>query len=151
MKRFRFPLRPVAVLRGHQEVRAREAFGAAVQRYTAAQDEVKRLALRMRTLEAELSQARATSFRPSETVQLLADYGRECAAEAEADRRVATARVEMHKARLEYIEAHRQLEIVKRLEEKARNTHRLETNRAEQSEMDELAGQQRTQPFSLSS
>ena len=26
MKRFRFPLRPVAVLRAHRELRAREAF-----------------------------------------------------------------------------------------------------------------------------
>ena len=33
MKRFRFPLRPVTVLRAHKELRAREAFAAAVHAY----------------------------------------------------------------------------------------------------------------------
>lgn len=150
MKRFRFPLQPVVVLRGHHEARAREAFGAAVQRHAAAQDEFRRLGVRMRALEAALASSRATRFRAADAGQLLADYGRECAAEAEAERGVAKARIEMQKARLEYIEAHRQLEIVNRLEAKAREAHRLENNRAEQADLDELSGQRRVQPFSLS-
>jgi flagellar biosynthesis chaperone FliJ len=39
---------------------------------------------------------------------------------------------------------------VNRLEGKAREVHRRDNNRAEQAEMDELAGQRRVQPFSLS-
>ena len=39
---------------------------------------------------------------------------------------------------------------VNRLEEKAKTAHRLENNKAEQSELDELAGQRRLQPFALS-
>ncbi len=150
MKRFRFPLRPVSVLRAHREVRAREAFGAAVQRHTATQEEFRRIGVRMRALEAALASGRATSFNAAEAALLLVDYRRECAAESEAQRQVIAARDDMQKARLEYIEAHRQLEVVNRLEEKARETHRRDNNRTEQAEMDELAGQRRMQPFSLS-
>jgi flagellar export protein FliJ len=63
---------------------------------------------------------------------------------------VVVARVEMLKARAEYLEAHRELKVVARLEEKARSIHRVETLRSEQSELDELAGQRRVQPFSVS-
>lgn len=150
MKRFRFPLRPVAVLRAHREVRAREAFAAALQRYAAAQDEQRRNGVRMRALEAALSNGREKNFRPAEAALLLADYRRECAAESEGERLVIIARDAAQKARLEYLEAHRQLEILDRLEKKAREIHRLENNRVEQSEMDELAGQRRLQPFALS-
>ena len=38
MKRFRFSLRPVALLRSHQELKAREAFGAAVQAYVTSEE-----------------------------------------------------------------------------------------------------------------
>lgn len=150
MKRFRFPLRPVAVLRAHREVRAREAFAAALQRYAAAQDEQRRIGVRMRALEASLFNGREKNFRPAEAALLLADYRRECAAESEGERLVIIARDAAQKARIEYLEAHRQLEILDRLEKKAREIHRLENNRVEQSEMDELAGQRRLQPFALS-
>jgi flagellar FliJ protein len=150
MKRFRFPLRPVAVLRAHREVRAREAFAAALQRHAAAQDECRRIGLRMRALEAALFNGREKSFRAAEAALLLSDYRRECGAESEAERQVIAAHGDMQKARADYLEAHRQLEIVDRLEEKAREAHRYENNRSEQAEMDELAGQRRVQPFSLS-
>ena len=150
MKRFRFPLRPVAVLRGHREARAREVFGAAVQHHSTVQDEVRQIGVRMRALETALSGARTTSFRAAEAAQLLADYRRERTAEAEADKRLVTAKEEMNRARIAYLEAHRDLEIVNRLETKARTEYRLEVNRAEQVELDELAGQRRQQPFAVS-
>ena len=150
MKRFRFPLRPVSVLRAHREVRAREAFAAALNREAVAQDNLRCIGVRMRALEAALSSGREANFRPAEAALLLSDYRRECAAETEVERLVIVARDESQKARMEYIEAHRQLEIVNRLEQKARTAHRHETNRTEQAEMDELAGQRRLQPFALS-
>jgi flagellar FliJ protein len=150
MKRFKFPLRPVAILRAHREVRAREAFAAATQRHAAAQEEARRVAARMRALEAALAEGRKKNFRGAEAALLLCDYRRECGAEAEAERLVVVARVEMLKARAEYLEAHRELKVVERLEEKARSIHRVETLRTEQSELDELAGQRRVQPFSVS-
>ena len=150
MKRFRFPLRPVSVLRAHREARAREAFAAALHRHATAQDDLRRIGVRMRALEAALFNDREKNFRPAEAALLLADYRRECAAESESERLVIVARDAAQKARLEYLEAHRQLEVVNRLEEKAKTAHRLENNKAEQSELDELAGQRRLQPFALS-
>jgi flagellar FliJ protein len=150
VKRFRFPLRPVAVLRAHREARAREAFTAALKRYAEAQDEQRRIGVRMRALEAALAHGREKNFRPAEAALLLVDYRRECAAEHEGERLVIIARDGAQKARVEYLEAHRQLEILNRLEEKAREIHRLDNNRLEQTELDELAGQRRLQPFALS-
>ena len=150
MKRFRFPLRPVSVLRTHRETRAREAFAAALHRHASARDDLRRIGVRMRALEAALFNGREKNFCPAEAALLLADYRRECAAESESERLVFVARDAAQKARLEYLEAHRQLEVVNRLEEKAKTAHRLENNKAEQSELDELAGQRRLQPFALS-
>jgi flagellar FliJ protein len=53
-----------------------------------------------------------------------------------------TARDVMHRRRNEYLEAHRQLEVVKRLEQKARGLHRAATNREEQAEYDEFSTRQ---------
>lgn len=150
MKRFRFPLRPVAVLRAHRETRAREAFATAVHLYVKSEEELNRTRTRMRTLETDLFDSRTQTYRAGEAALLLADYRRECVAEGEAERRVIAARDEMQKKRNDYIEAHRQLEVVNRLETKARAAHRLENDRAEQAEADDFAGRRRLTPFSAS-
>jgi flagellar export protein FliJ len=46
----------------------------------------------------------------------------------------------MQQRRADYIEAHRELELVKRIEEKTRARHRLACDREEQAEFDDLAG-----------
>jgi flagellar FliJ protein len=46
----------------------------------------------------------------------------------------------MQKRRAEYLEAHRQLDVVKQLEEKARTRHRTEGLKLEQAQIDEFAG-----------
>lgn len=149
MKRFRFPLRPVAILRSHQEVRAREAFGIAVHNFVQAEEDLGRTRVRMRALEAALFTGRETRYLAAEAALLLSDYRRECGAEGEAERRVVTAREEMQRKREAYIEAHRQMEVVNRLEQKARTTHRREMDREEQKEFDDLAGQRRVKPFAI--
>ena len=149
MKRFRFPLRPVAVLRAHQEVRAREVFAAAVHACVQAEEELARTRVRMRALEAALFSGRKETFRAAEAALLLSDYRRECTAEGEMERRVIAARDEMQKRRTDYVEAHRKVEVVQRLETKARTSHRLENDRAEQAEFDDYASRRRTKPFSL--
>ena len=143
MKRFRFPLKPVAVLRSHQEVRAREAFATAVHQYVQAEEDLSRTRVRMAALEAALFSERKATFRASEAALLFADYRRECDAEVQTERRVIALREEMQKRREEYIEAHRKLEIVERLETKARAVHRHECDREEQAEFDDFAGRRR--------
>jgi flagellar FliJ protein len=149
MKRFRFPLRPVAVLRAHRDTRAREAFAAAVHLYVQAEEDLTRTRVRMRALEGALCSGREQRFRAAEAALLLSDYRRECASEAEAEQRVNRAREEMHRRRDDYLEAHRALEVVQRFEEKARASHRRETDRAEQAEADDFAGHRHIKPFSV--
>ena len=141
MKRFRFPLRPVAVLRAHRELRARESFAAAVHVYVASEAELASVRQRVARFEAALFAGRGTSFNAADEAQSLSAYRRECEAEATAERAMIAARAEMNQRRAAYIEAHRQLEVVKRLEERARTAHRLAGAREEQAEFDDFASQ----------
>ena len=150
MKRFRFPLRPVAILRAHRETRAREAFGVAVHGYVTAEEDLSRTRVRMRALEAALFEGRQERYVAAEAALLLSDYRRECAAEGDAERRVVVAREEMQRRRDEYLEAHRQLEVVNRLEQKARVTYRRDNDKADQAEMDDLAGHRHSKPLAVS-
>jgi flagellar protein FliJ len=140
MKRFRFPLRPVAVLRAHRELRAREAFAASVHIYVKAEEELVRTRERVAKFEATLFAGRHGHFNAAEEGHALAAYRQECDVEATSERAVFSAREQMQQRRADYIDAHRRLEVVRRLEEKARTTHRLEANRSEQAEFDDLAG-----------
>ncbi|MCX6954715.1 MAG: flagellar FliJ family protein [Verrucomicrobia bacterium] len=139
MKRFRFPLRPVAVLRAHHEIRAREAFAASVHSYVKSEEFLNATRARVAQFEAALFAGRRTTFNPAEEAQQLAAYRRECTAEGEAERATFAARAEMDRCRTAYLDAHRKLEVVKRLESKAREDHRLEANREEQAEFDDFA------------
>jgi flagellar FliJ protein len=139
MKRFRFPLRPVAILRAHQEMLAREAFAASVQAFVGSEQALANARLRVRTLEAELTAGRAGRFSAATEIQALAAHRRECAAEVEAETAMHKAQEAMNQRRMEYLEAHRRVEVVQRLEEKARVAHRYETAREEQAEFDDFA------------
>lgn len=139
MKRFRFPLQPVAVLRTHRELKAREAFGVAVHAYMRSEEELAAVRVRVARYEAELSAGRSGQFSAADEARALAAYRQECAAESESERAVAAARTQMDQRRSEYLDAHRKLEVVKRLEEKARTAYRGEVARHEQSEFDDFA------------
>lgn len=151
MKRFRFSLRPVAVLRAHRELRAREAFGAAVHAFVKAEEDLATTRARVARFEAELAAGRSGRFSAADEARALAVYRQECAAEAAAERAMIAARDAMNQRRAEYIDAHRKVEVVKRLEEKARNAHRLETAREEQAEFDDFASRRalRRSPLSV--
>lgn len=139
MKRFRFPLKPVAVLRAHRETLAREAFGAAVTAFVRAEAELATIRGRIAQFEAALEGVRQAAFSALEQAQLLDGYRRERAIEAKAERSLSEARQHMDKKRAEYLEAHRQVEIVKRLEQRARSAHARELLREEQAELDDFA------------
>lgn len=140
MKRFRFPLRPVAILRSHQEMLAREAFANSVQAFVKAEQALADQRARLRRFEAELTEGRAKRFTAADEIQALAAYRQECSAEQDAVKALAEAEKTMQQRRIDYVEAHRRLEVVKRLEEKARSVHRYETMREEQAEFDDFAG-----------
>lgn len=139
MKRFRFPLQPVAILRSHRESRAREAFAFAVQAYVESEEVLRATRARVAQFEAALFAGRAGSFNGAEQAHTQAGYRRETAAELETERAMIAARDRMDQRRAEYLEAHRQLEVVRRLEAKARTAHRAAANREEQAEFDDFA------------
>jgi len=140
MKRFRFPLRPVAVIRAHKELRAKEIFAAAIHAYVQAEERLAATRSRIVDLEEALFAARGGRFLADEAANLFRVYRSERQAELNVEREVIEARDSMGKRRSEYLEAHRQLEVVNRLEEKARGLHRAESLRQEQAQIDEFAG-----------
>ena len=152
MKRFRFPLRPVAVVRAHRESRAREAFATAVHAYVQSEKDLALTRARVARFEAALFAGRSGRFSAAAETHSLAAYRRECVAEAAAERATFAARAAMDQRRAEYLEAHRKLEVVRHLEDKARAAHRVAANREEQAEFDDFAGRRaaRKEPlFSL--
>ena len=151
MKRFRFPLQPVAVLRAHQEIRAREAFAAAVHACVQAEETMNDARTRTAALASALQAGRRELYRAAEAAYSLAAYRRECAVELEAGRRLFAARAEMQQRRGDYVEAHRKLKVVQRLEEKARFSHSRAMHREEQAEFDDFAGRRVARPALLHS
>lgn len=139
MKKFKFPLKPVGTLRAHQELRAREVFAAAVLAHTQAQEKLAAVRKRVAELAEMLFNNRSGSFLAADAASLLRVYRAECDQVAVVEREVAAAREAMEKRRAEYIEANRRLKTVQKLESTAREEYRLESLRAAQGELDELA------------
>jgi flagellar FliJ protein len=140
MKKFRFPLRPVAVVRAHVELRAREQLAAAIHAYVEAEERLATTRVRITRLEDGLFSNRGNLFRATEAAELYRIYRSERQAEIVVERGVIEARDSMEKRRKEYLEAHRQLEAVNRLEQRARGRHRAYTIKMEQAQIDETAG-----------
>ena len=139
MKRFRFTLRPVAVMRADRELRAREALAAAIEGVRQAQERLLTVRGRISGLEAVMRSVRTGTFRAADAVAAGHAYRRECGVELEAQKQLAAANAAMEKRRGACIEANRDLKVISKLEEKARTRHRDETQRAEQIELDETA------------
>lgn len=140
MKRFRFGLRPVAVVRAHRELRARERFASAVHTYVTAEEELAGVRERIARLATELFESRRGSFEAGEHAHCLAGFREQSAAEIPAERAVFAARAEMERLRAEYLAANRDLKLVGRVEEKSRARYRLACDREEQAGFDDLAG-----------
>jgi flagellar FliJ protein len=143
MKRFHFNLRPVATLRSHRKLQAREAFATSIQMFIQAEEALALMRSRVAMFETAIHAGRRDRFSGTGEAVVLAAYRHECAAEAAAERDVAAAREAMQRRRAEYLDAHRQVEVLQRLEDRARAAHRQEVNREEQAAFDEFAGHRR--------
>ena len=140
MKSFRFPLRPVAIVRANIELRAREALATALKAAAAAEERLALNRARARDLEEIIFDGRRIRFRASDEAAFFQEYRRVCAAAMETERLVIAAQAEVRKRRDACVEANRQVKVVARLEEKARASHRTAWRYAEQQEIDEIAG-----------
>jgi len=144
MKKFRFGLRPVSVVRAHREARAREVFASAVHAYVRSEEDLAAVRTRVAQFGASIFASRRERFEAAEHAICLAGYRRECAAEIPAERAVFAAKAEMEKRRAEYLEAHRQMEAVNKLEQKGRAAHRAAAAREEQAEFDDRSAHARS-------
>lgn len=151
MKRFRFPLQPLAVVRAHREQQAKGIFAAAVQAHAQSQDQLVITRARVAAFEAALNAGRQEAFSGATAAEALHAYRAETVLEQNAERAVQSAQDALDARRAEYIAAHRQLEVVRRLEAKARAVHRADNARAEQSEFDDFASRRAMRTTSLKS
>ena len=151
MKKFHFSLRPVAIMRAHRELCAREALAAATVACTRTEERLAATRGRLTELEGIIRTSRRTSFRAADGAAFGQAYRREWTAEADAQKQVASARAALEKRREACIEANRHLQVITRLEDKARATHQQETQRAEQAEIDEMAGRRASRRRNASS
>jgi flagellar FliJ protein len=140
MKKFHFSLRPVAIVRAHHELRAREALAASINAYAESAELLMIARKRVGELAEAMAAGRRGRLRAADEAAFNRAYCRECAAELEAQKQFIAARSDMEKAREAYLEANRRLKVVERLEQRARALHRLDTLRGEQIEIDEIAG-----------
>jgi len=139
MKRFRFRLEAVRTLREVAERGQREAFGVAQQRLAAAELAAQAAATARRELFERVAGTRTGVFFPSEQTAGLEALRRAEKRETDAARVVKEAAEARDQARERWLEARRALQVMERLEEKARAEHREAADKAEQTVLDELA------------
>lgn len=139
MKRFRFRLESIRNLRDVAERKAREGFGMAQQQVLIAQQAVEAAEVRRSELNAAISSARTGSFRPSEQVSGLAALGQADREVAEAGRKLVEVEKARDQAREGWLTARRALQVMQKLEERARLAHREARDKAEQTLLDEIA------------
>lgn len=139
MKRFRFRLESVRALRALAERSARERFGAAQQRLASALADLRAAEARRLAVAEALAASRSGSFRPADQIGGLVALQAAQEAERESGRRHSEAETASKRAREEWLAARRKLQVIERLEERARRAHREAAEKAEQVLMDELA------------
>ena len=140
MKKFRFPLRPVAILREHHQTRTREAFATAVHVFVQAEERLATKRSQRQDLETIMHDGRRATFRASDEIAFWSAYRLVCDEEIVTEREMIEARSTMESRRQDYLEAHRAVKVIEKLEQKARTGHRLAVDREAQLESDELAG-----------
>jgi|GEM_PF-481368 len=140
MKKFRFPLKPVAILREHRQARAREAFAAAVHVFVQAEECMAAKRGELRNLETVMQDGRRATFRAADEISFWDAYRRVCDEERQSEQVVREKRAAMEESRRNYLEAHRAVKVIEKLEQKARTEHRLEMEHEAQLETDEIAG-----------
>ncbi len=140
MKKFRFSLRSVAILRAHKEAVARESLAAAVRASAAVEARLTATRLRLAEMGQLRSAGRSGRFRPADDISFFLAYRSECTTEAETAKQMAAAVRDVEVRRNLCVEANRAVKAIERLEATALEAHRSEALRSDQAEFDEFAG-----------
>lgn len=137
MKKFRFPLEPVATLRNLQEMRASEAFSGANRRVAECGEQLGRQQLRVAQFVESLILQRSAGFPGAVQASFLQAYRGELAQEKQAGEALAAAEREQEAARQRWIQAHLQVRLVEKLRSRARERFQTELVRFEQRQLDD--------------
>jgi len=139
MKRFRFALQSVATLRELRELRARENLATAIRVCERTEIALADARARRELLEDLVRSGRAFTLRAAEHVAFLCALRSAAEEESAAERAVTEAHAARDRRLSEYYDAARALKVMNNLEVRARATHRLASEREEQTTLDERA------------
>ena len=137
MKKFHFPLQPVAVLRNLQEMRASEAFAGANRRVEECGAALAHQQLRVAQFVESLLICRTTGVPGPTHASFLQAYRVELDEEKTATLELDRAQAAQEAARQRWIEAHLQVRLVEKLRGKARERFQTELIRFEQRQLDD--------------
>jgi flagellar FliJ protein len=137
MKKFRFALSSVSVVREVRETLRREVFASAVRETTAAERALEKVIAERAALAAALAASRAGTFRPALQTAGLAAQQRCAEQEVEAASLLQRARQALEQRRTEWLAARRDVRLLEQLKDRAKARHRIEVARAEQRELDD--------------
>jgi flagellar protein FliJ len=138
MKRFRFNLEAVLSIRAVTERRAREHFGFAQAKVAEANQHLDQARYQRAALGEALATSRANHFRAVDQAGGMAALRLAERSELEATRLLNEAETARTRIREEWLLARRGLQVIERLEVRARQAHRLAADKLEQTLLDEL-------------
>lgn len=146
MKKFRFNLQTVVMLRDHRERLAKEILASYIAAHQRTVDQHRAATAHLAEASASVQSSRAGAFNPGEQAHLI--LGLRAAGESEraAADEVTKAAAEVSKWRDSYVVAHRNVEVIRKLETKARAHHRYESERETQNTYDDFAARRAFAP-----
>lgn len=137
MKKFRFPLEPVATLRNLQEMRANEAFSGANRHVAACDAQLGEQQMRVAQFVEAMIVNRTAGLPGVMQASFMQAYRGELDREREAGEALEKARVEQEAARQRWIEAHLQVRLIDKLRQRAVERHQAELFHLEQRQLDD--------------
>lgn len=149
MKRFRFRLQSLLVLRELRETQAANALAQKLEQQRRLEQDLAQAQARSEAARAQLYQAEGKRFAPQDHSAALADYDRTLALENSAEKALQAHEKPLAMARQAWAEAGRDVKVVTNLRGRAQERHLQEAARIEQAEMDEAASRIVGDSFSL--
>ena len=139
MKRFRFRLQSLLLLRELRETQAATALAQKLEQQRRLERELAQAQARSEVARANLLQTEGKRFAPQDHAAALADFDRTISQERSKEKAVAAHAKILEETRQAWAQAGQALKAVKNLRGRAEDRHFLATARSEQVEMDEAA------------
>jgi len=139
MKKFSFSLKSVGVVREARELRLREAFSVALRAVIEAEAALAQIRREQFEFELGMIAERRRAFKPADQVAFLHAHQILLVRERGAVTDVEKAVAERELRRTDWLGSRRDLRLIEKLEQKARQEYRLEEDRENQRLLDDRA------------